>query len=257
LTAISAVERFLGFVSLHSGNPIPMTAIPTILKGLPINWGKNGKAGRFVRALKGLGWIDHRQHRYVPRGGMGKGHARRYWLGANMRHHFTEADPHDPESRTLLTPAPPSQPPRYSALGTAQHDSNRSSALGERARRIVGRSRPGRTFRLDSPRKRCSIGAFPSAVKQQASHQFAEAQGQAVLVERAAEPPQKCLGSASQAVCAPLAMKRPAPRRTTRSKGKSRIDRHHCVWRASGSSSGAAQDWAVQLQDTGGCRRMR
>jgi hypothetical protein len=58
-TALSAVERFLGFVSLHSGNPIPMTAIPTILKGLAIRWGKHGKAGRFVRVLKGLGWIDH------------------------------------------------------------------------------------------------------------------------------------------------------------------------------------------------------
>jgi hypothetical protein len=91
-TAISAVRRFLGFVSLHSGNAIPMKAVPTILKGLPIRWGKHGKAGRFVRALKGLGWIDHTQHRYVPRGGTGIGEARRYWIGENLRHHSTEVD---------------------------------------------------------------------------------------------------------------------------------------------------------------------
>ncbi len=80
-TAIAAAERFLGFVTAHSGNAIPMTAVPTILKGLPINWGKNGKAGRFVRVLKQIGWIDHSQHRFVPRGGSGMGQARNYWIG--------------------------------------------------------------------------------------------------------------------------------------------------------------------------------
>jgi hypothetical protein len=88
--AISAVERFVGFVSLHSRNAIPITAIPTILDGLPIRWGKHGKAGRFVRVLKGLGWIDHSQHRFVPRGSTRKGHARRYWIGEKLRHHFAD-----------------------------------------------------------------------------------------------------------------------------------------------------------------------
>ncbi len=87
-TAVAAVKRFLGFVSRHSHSPIPMTAIPTILKNLPIRWGKNGKAGEFVRLLRGLGWIDHSQHRYVPRGAKGRGEPRRYWIGANMLHHF-------------------------------------------------------------------------------------------------------------------------------------------------------------------------
>ena len=61
-----------------------MTAVPTIMKGLPIRWGKHGKAGRFVRLLKGLGWIDHSRHRYVPRGGAGKGQPRRYWIGETL-----------------------------------------------------------------------------------------------------------------------------------------------------------------------------
>lgn len=88
-TAIAAAERFLGFVAAHSGNAIPMTAIPTILKGLPIRWGKHGKTGRFVRVLKQIGWIEHDQHRFVLRGGSGIGQARHYWIGEMMRHHFT------------------------------------------------------------------------------------------------------------------------------------------------------------------------
>jgi hypothetical protein len=101
-TAISAVQRFLGFVSLHSGNAIPMTAVPTILQGLSIRWGKHGKAGRFVRALKGLGWIDHTQHRYISRGGTGMGEARRYWIAENVRHHFTDVD----QGAVPRTPSP-------------------------------------------------------------------------------------------------------------------------------------------------------
>ena len=44
-----------------------------------------------MRALKGIGWIDHTQHRFVPRGGTGMGEARRYWIGENVRPHKTMA----------------------------------------------------------------------------------------------------------------------------------------------------------------------
>lgn len=91
-TASESVRRFLSFVHRHRQNEIAMTAIPTILAGLKINWcqdkqGRSKKLTAFVKTLRSLGWLHIAAHHSYGVNGE-KGRARRYAVGLAVASKF-------------------------------------------------------------------------------------------------------------------------------------------------------------------------